>query len=146
MSGQSLGDLHVVALAFDGAFRGEQSDVVVTCEVSDDLGGGPDDAEHAPVGVPLWEVVLLDGAQGLSGGRVASDDDEMASHLEEFLYGLPCELIDDVERSWSVGRACVVAEVEVVVLWQQLANAMQDGKATVTAVEDADGPWGCRQR
>jgi len=33
--------------------------------------------------------------------------------------------------------AGVVAEVEIIILWQQLANAVQNGKSAVSAVEDA---------
>ena len=65
----------------------------------------------------------------------------MATHLEEAQHSLARELIDHVEGTWSIGCTGVVAQVEVVVLGKQLADAMKDGQTTVAAVEDADGAW-----
>ena len=137
--GVKLADLEIVALALDSAFGGEHADVAALREAADDLSGGADDTKHAAIGVDLRQVVLLNGAQGLGGGGITAEDDEVAAHLEELYYGLARKLIDHVERTWSIGGAGVVAQIKVIVFGKQLADAVQDGKPTVAAVEDADG-------
>ena len=113
--GVELADLEGVALAADGALGGEHAHVAALREAADDLGGGADDAQHAALGIPLRQVVLLDGAQGLGGGGVTAEDDEVAPHLEELHHGLARKLIDHVERTWSIGCTGVVAQIKIVV-------------------------------
>ena len=55
------------------------------------------------------EVVLLDAAECLGGGGVAGEDDEMATHLEEAVDRLECELVDNLEGACPVRSAGVVA-------------------------------------
>ena len=54
---------------------------------------------------------------------------------------MPSKFVDDVERTRAVGRTGIIAQIEVVVLGQQLADAMQNGQPTVSAVENADRSW-----
>ena len=124
-------------MAFDCAFGGEQTYMAVACKFADNLGCRPDDAKHAARRIPLCEVVLLYASQSLGRSGVAPQDNQLATHIEEFLHGLARKLVHYLVRARSVRRAGVVAEVEIIILWQQLANAVQNGKSAVSAVEDA---------
>ena len=119
-------------------------------ELADDFGSGADDAQHSARGcrgvvegrtgtIPSRQIVLLDAAQGLCRGSVAAQDDQLAAHGEEFLDGLARELIDDIERPRTVGCAGIVAQIQIVVLWQLVADAVKDGQSAVAGVEDANG-------
>ena len=111
-------------------------------DVADMLHRRAYDAEHTAMALGLagsvvceivgYEVVLLYGAESLGRGGVASEDDELASEIEEFQHGLPCEFVDDIKRARAVWGTRVVAEIEVVVLWQTLLEFLQDGKSSVT--------------
>ena len=79
------------------------------CERTDAFGSGADDAEHAPRGVDVGKVVLLDAAECLGGGGVAGEDDEMTTHLEEAVDRLERELVDNLEGACPVRSAGVVA-------------------------------------
>ena len=140
--GEEFADFEVVGLGGDGAGGGEDADVARAGEPAGDLGGGTDDAKHAAAGVEAGQVVLLYGAQGLGRGGVTAQDNQLASHLKQSLYGLTCELIDHLERTGTIGRTGVVAQIEIVIVGQQLAYAVEDGESSVSAVEDADGA-GC---
>ena len=60
--GPQLMYLHVVALALHRSFGCEQSDMIVSGDVSYDFSRWPYDAEHASSLVPVGQVVLLDRA------------------------------------------------------------------------------------
>ena len=109
-------DFEVVTLTLDGTLSGEYSDVARGGEIADNLRRGTDDAQHTAIGVNLWQIVLLDGAQGLGGGCVTAEDDQMASHLKEFHNSLARKFIDYIERTWSVGGSGIVAQIKIVVL------------------------------
>ena len=134
--------LEVVAVALDGALGGQDAHVARLGERANDLGRGPDDAQHAPVGVYARQVVLLYCAQRLGRCRVASQYDEVAPELKQPYHGLARELVDDVERARPVWRARIVAKVKIVVARQQLAYSVQYGKPAVTRVEYAYGAGG----
>ena len=111
-------------------------------ERADDLGGGADDAQHAAVGVELRQIVLLNGAQSLRRCGVAPQDDEVTPHLEQLDDSLSRELIDHLKRARSVGSTGIVAQIHVIVLGQQLTDAVQNGQSAVAAIEDSNGSWG----
>ena len=100
------------------------------------------DAQHTPVGVDAWEVVLLDAAQGLGRGGVASQYDQVAAHSEEPFYTFEGVFINDIEGARTIGGAGIVAEVYVVVARELLADFTQDGQTSVSRVEYAYGA-GC---
>ena len=137
---EQLLDFHVVALALDGTLSSQDAYMAALGQRTYHLGRRADDAKDAAVGIPSWQVVLLDGAQGLGRRRVTAEDDQMAPLLEESLHGLARKLIDDIEGTRTVRRTGIVAEVQVVVLGKQLADAVQDGQSAIAAVEDADRP------
>ena len=138
--GMQFLNLQTVTVAPDGAFCGKDAHMAAAGERADDLGGGADDPQHAALGVKGRQVVLLNGAQSLGRSGVAAQDDQMAPHLEEAHDGLAREFVDDLEGTCAVGCTGIVAQIEVVVFGQQLADAMQDGESAVTTVENADGP------
>jgi len=129
--GEQFFDFELVAAALHGAFGGQQSDVSRRGDAADDLGRGSDDAEHASAGIDGRNVALLNGAQGFGRRGVAAEDDEAATHGEQLEHGLAGELIDHLERARAVGRTSIIAQVHVVVLGQQLPDAMQDGQSAV---------------
>ena len=62
----------------------------------------------------------------------------MATHFEELYDGLARELIDHIEGTWSIRGAGIVAQIEIIVFWEYLADAVQNSESTVSAIEDAD--------
>ena len=121
---------------------GQQADVAGAGERADGFHRGADDTQYAPGGVQVGQVVLLDGAQGFGRGRVAGQDDQVAAPGEEVGDALQRVAVYHVERACAVGRAGVVAQVDVVVLRQGGAYLLQDGEASVAGVEHADGAGG----
>ena len=95
--------------------------------------------EHALLATPALEVILLNGAQRLCGGGVAGKDDQFAPTAEEFFNRLKRVAIDNLERVGTIGRTCVIAQVEVVVLGQSLANLPQNGQSAVAGIKNAYG-------
>ena len=87
----------------------------------------------------MGDVLLLNGAQCLGAGGVAAEDDEWAAVVEEGLDALEGELVDEVEGACAVGGTGVVAEVDVVELGHEPADAGEDGESAVAGVEYADG-------
>ena len=65
----------------------------------------------------------------------------MAPHLEKPLHRLTGKLVDDIKRTWAVGSTGIVAQIQIIVFGEQLANAMQNGESAIAAIEDADGAW-----
>ena len=130
---------NIIAWDNDAKIKPLHADVACLGERADDLGGGTNNAQDPTVGVELGQIVLLDGTKGFGRGGVAAQNDQLAAHGEEFLDGLARELIDDIERAWTVGGPCIVAQVQIVVLGKQLAYAVQDGQSAIATVENADG-------
>ena len=144
--GPKLSDLHVVAMALHRAFCGEQSHMAVACELSDDFCRRPDDAEHTPLGIPLWQIMLLDRAQRFCRCGVTAKDHQLTAHLEELLYGLTREFIDDIKRARAIRSSCVVAKIDIIVLRQQLSDAMQYGQSAIAGIKNAYGARCWRER
>ena len=137
--GKKFGYLDVVTMTAHGTLGSQQSHVTATGERADNFGRGADDAQHAARSVPTGQVVLLNGAQGLGRRGVAAQNDQLTAHAEEFQNGLTRKLVYDVERAGAIRGTGIVAQIHVVVLGQQLADAMKDGQTAVARVENADG-------
>ena len=108
-------------------------------EFTDDLSRRTNDTQHTTIGIDLGDIILLYGAQSLRRGGVTAKDDEMATHLKELQHSLARELIDHLETARSIRRTGIVAQIKIIVLGKQLADAVQDGQASIAAVEDANG-------
>ena len=65
----------------------------------------------------------------------------MAAHLKQSEHGLAGKLIDHVVRTWSVWGTGIVAQIEIIVSRQQLADAMKNGEPAITTIEDAYRAW-----
>ena len=89
--------------------------------------------------------MLLDGSQCLGRCGIAPQDDEMTPHFEKFDYRLPREFVHHIERTRSIRRTRVVAQIHIIVFGQQLTDAMKDGQSAITGVEHPDGAWRLRQ-
>ena len=137
--GVELADLHHVGFGLDGAGRTQHADVAGVRQVADALHGGADDAQHTAVGAHRRQVVDLDAAQGLGRSGVAGQYHQMASQFEQTADGLQGKFVDDVEGACAVGSTGVVAQIDEVVLGEHFPDFAQDGEASVTGVEYADG-------
>ena len=84
------------------------------------------------------QVALLDRAQGAGGGRVAGEDDQRATGVEQPLDRFERVVVDHVEAARAVGRPCVVGQVEVVVAGELSPQGLEDGEAAESGIEDAD--------
>jgi hypothetical protein len=62
----------------------------------------------------------------------------MAPHRKEAFYGLSCELIYYVKRTRTVGGTRIVAEIDVIVFWHALTDAIKDGQSAKAGIEDAN--------
>ena len=64
-------DLDEVRTRGDGALCAEDTDMPCFGIVSDDLGGGPDNAEDTAGAINKREILALDGAKCFGGGGIA---------------------------------------------------------------------------
>ena len=76
--------------------------------------------------------LTVEDAQG------AGKDDEIATLLVQVIDRLKGVFINDIKRACSVWRTRIVAQVEIVVLGEMLANVIQDCQSAVTAVENTN--------
>ena len=104
-------NFEVVALTADGALGAQYTHMAGAGQFADAFGGGANDAQHAPLRVNLRQVDLLDGAQCLGRCRVARQDDEVTTHVEEPLHCLQGKFVHDLEGARAVGRTRVVSEI-----------------------------------
>ena len=109
--GVKFGDLELIRVATDRAGSSEQADMTRTGKVAYGFDSRADDAEDSMVGIRDREDMLLDRAEGLGAGSVASQDYQVATTAEEFLDRLAGEIEDDVETSRSVRGSGVIAEI-----------------------------------
>ena len=65
-------------------------------------------------------------------------DDEIAALLVQEIDRLKGIFINDIKRACPVGRTRIVAQVEVVILGEMLANVIQDSQSAVTAVKNTN--------
>ena len=91
------------------------------------FGSRADDTQYTTVGGCCGQVILLNGAKGFGRSGVATENDEGTAHLEEFLDGLECELIHYVKRARTIGGTRIIAEIDVIILWHALTDAVKDG-------------------
>ena len=136
--GVDLLNLHAVGVAADCAGSGKKSDVSVSRDFTEDLHCRTNHTEYAAVGVGDGEEMLLDGAQGFCRGSVAGEDHQLTPPVEQVVDGLAGEFVDDVEAAGAVWGARVVAEEEVIVLWEALADFAEDGEAAIAGIKDSD--------
>jgi len=134
---ESLG-FEVVGLGRDGAGGGEESHMIGAGEAGEGFDGRADDAEDASGGAEMRKVYLLKGAERFCGGRIAGEDNEGAVEAAKVSDGLSSEVVDDIEGAVAVGRAGVVAEIDVVVLRKVSGDLPKDGESSVAGVENAD--------
>ena len=55
---------------------------------------------------------------------------------QQVMHALPGVFVNHFKRARSVGRTCVVAQVDIVVHRQRMTHLFQDGQAAVTAVKN----------
>ena len=120
-----LTNLHLVACTLDGSLCGKDTYMAALCQRPNHLGSRADDAEYPSLRIQFRDVSLLDRAQSLSRCRIATQDYQMATHGKELQHSLTRKLIHHLEGARTVWR-------------QHLAQAMQDGQATISGIKDSD--------
>ena len=117
------------------AFGGEYPDMACAGIATESLDSGAYDAKHTmpserafPIALLLSpdgrQVALLDSSECLCGGGITGKDDELTALREEIADSLPRVFIDHIERARAVWGTGVIAEVEIVVLRQTLADGL----------------------
>ena len=132
-----LADLHGVGLGLDGSSSGKHTDVAGLADVAYDLSRRAYHSQHSAVGRILRQILLLNGAQGLCRGGVATQNDERATEFEEFLHRLKREFIDDVKRANAIRGTRIIAQIDIVVLGHTLAYAVKDGQSAISGIENS---------
>ena len=69
----------------------------------------------------------------------------MASHLKETLHSLAGELINHIEGTRAVRSTGIISKIQIVVVGQQLTDAIQNGQTAIAAVKDTYGTWSLRE-
>ena len=95
-------------------------------------------AQHTASRSQMRQVVLLNGAQRLCRSGVTSQDNERTSQLEKLAYGLKRKIINHFERTGAIRRTGIIAQINIVVLRQQLAYLSQYGQSSVSGIEYAN--------
>ena len=72
--------------------------------------------EHSFAGGDFFQVVLLYGPEGFCGGGIAGQYHQRASLVKEPLHCFQRVLVHLLEAPGAVGRTCIVAHVQVIVL------------------------------
>ena len=86
----------------------------------------------------MRQIILLDTAQGFGRRRIAGQYHQPATSAEEKPHRFESEAIHDVERSRTVGRTGIVAEIQIVILrklrisLKDIAVILDDSKYTAT--------------
>ena len=134
-----LGYFKSVGVALDGTRCGNNAYMARQCYVAYAFCSGTYDAQHTTLRVDARQIVLLNAAQRLCRGCVATKNDELATHVEQFAYCLQRELVDDLETACSIGSTRIVAQVQIVVLGKHRLYLTQNGQTSVAGVENAYG-------
>ena len=71
---------HLVALTLDGTFRGKNTHMPALGEFANHLGSWSDNTQHATIRIQFRNIPLLDGTQGFSRCRIATQDNQMTTH------------------------------------------------------------------
>ena len=100
-----------------------------------------DYAQHPTSRVPLWQVPLLDRTQCLCRCRIASQDYKLASLIEKRLHSLLCKTIHDFERTRTIGRTGIIAQINIIIPRHCCSDLIKNGKPPVTGVEDTNRTW-----
>ena len=93
----------------------------------------------------MRQVVLLNAAQRLCRCSVTTQDNQRTAHREKFPNSLPSVLVDHIERASSIGSTRIIAQVQIVVLGHQLADAFKDGQSAITRIEYSNGAQGVKE-
>ena len=99
---------------------------------------GDQHPQDPAVRVALRQIDLLDAAQGPGRGGVAGQDDELAPVGEEIVHRLLGEALHHAVRAGAVGNPGVVAQVEIVVIRQELEKLPQHHQAAESGIKHAD--------
>lgn len=129
--------LKPVAVAAYSSLCGKNSNMTRGGELTYDLGSGANDAKHTARGVEFGKVNLLYRPKSLCRSRVAAKDDEIATQLKQTYNSLTCELINNIERTRTVRRTGIVAEIHIVVLRQKASDTVENGQAAIARIKNA---------
>ena len=60
----------------------------------------------------------------------------MTTHLEKFNHSLTSELIDYIKRAHTIRSTSIIAEIDVIVVRQYAANAVEHRQSTIAGIEN----------
>ena len=106
-------------------------------DVANALHCGTYDTKDPAIRVKRRDIDLLYCTQRLGRRGIASKDDKLAPLLEQIAYRLTRELVHDIKRARTVRSACIVAQIDLVVLWQQFLYLVINCQSTITGIEDS---------
>lgn len=115
-----------------GGLRADDADAAVAGDRGGLAGGRHDHLDDRHV------VALAGVAQGCRRARVAGDDEGLHAPMDEIVEGLQDEAAHLGDRARAVGGAGRVAQVEDVLVRQQVDDRAGHRQATEAGVEDAD--------
>ena len=107
--GEELANLNGIRMGGDGAGGAHNADMLASADAIHTFDRWTDHAQHPSIGIPCGQIALLDGAKRLCGGRVASQDDQLATGLKQVAHGLASKLIDHLERAHTIGGPGVIS-------------------------------------
>jgi hypothetical protein len=90
--------------------------------IADDLARGAHNAQHAPPLSYFRQIYLLNGTQSLCRRGVAGKRHQRAALLKKPFYALQSVFVNGVETARTIGRARIVAEINIIVLRQLPLN------------------------
>ena len=79
------------------------------------LNGRADNSEYTAFRVNAGQVIHLYAAQCFGRGCIAGQDNEMTSHLKQFIDCLQSEFVHDFKRTCTVRSACIVSQIDIII-------------------------------
>lgn len=86
----------------------------------------------------MGQVDLLNGTQSFGRGCIASQNDKVSTHGEKLVDSLKRKPIYDVERPGAIGRASIVTQIDIVVVWKPLTDGAENGQSAIAGIKKSD--------
>lgn len=102
------------------------------------FGGGTNNAQDTLVVVSLWQIHLLNLTQGLGRSCIAGQNHQITTLIEQPIHTLQSVMVHGIKRSVAVGRSCIVAQIQIVILRQRIHYTAHHGQSPVTRIKYPD--------
>ena len=107
--------------------------------VSDHLGGGTDNAEDTAGAVYKRQILALNSSKCFGGCCIAGKNDQGAHHLKEPFYALEAIFMDRIKTTVTIWCTGIITQIDIIILWEELADRLEHRETAVAGVEDAYG-------